>query len=100
MDDLNQLVKYFSEVRFEIIAGNKKHARVSVYYQLSEMPEETIKILKELETQWPFATQHCKDTILHVEYIVKANEVSKFLNDVYFKSRNLPSITGKYLVRT
>lgn len=86
---LNKLIGKFPDIKFEIVNGRKKVARVKVEYQIVGSASGAITFLQELESEWPFATQHCKGTNLSVEYLVRSEEVEEFVKKVRYRGEKV-----------
>lgn len=88
---LDHLVATFPDVRFEIANGAKKIARVSVTYHFQGTLDEYVRFISVLENEWAFATQHCTEKTVHMEYLVKPDEVERFLQSVQYRGKKVVS---------
>lgn len=91
----NQLAMTYPDVRYETSNGKKRLARVTVEYSVAGSSEAISKFLDEIDREWPFSQQRCRSSAEHqgmyvqVEYLVKPDEVDKFVKAVPYRGRKI-----------
>ena len=93
--NFNQLVLMYPDVRYEVSNGKKRLARITVEYSIAGSSDAITGFMEELDKEWPFAQQRCKETADHsgltvqVEYLVKPEEIVKFVKSVPYRGRKI-----------
>lgn len=92
---LSQLATKYPDVRFEVSNGKKRLARVLVEYRVTGNMDSLAKFLEDLDSEWPFAVQQCKQLtggkamLVQVEYIVKPDETEEFIKRVPYRGEEI-----------